>query len=165
MTDIRRYLRELGARAELLHEAVEKGTTCLARRHQVDRLEELAARVRRWQASCVVDRDAPFLLRPARAWAVIGPEGIPDDVQVVGEAVFLFGKLGEVSQPNLEEYRGQGRRVLSGQAFLEHLAWLKEEVLAGRRTLPHHLPRRPIIVQCLEGSPRPPAEPEQEAPT
>ena len=149
MSDLQRYLEELKARHEALQVSVsmldcalQLGAELLGRLDQVARLEELTKRVRQWQACVVPDRHSFLYLCPARHWAVVGPGGVPDDVQVVGEGASL--RDGEVYRPDLEGYRKTGKLVINGAEFLKLLGWLRQEVLRGRCVLPYHPSPRPV---------------------
>ena len=148
MSGLLDYLEELVTLQEALRRTVSELGSALSRLDQLERLDEVAQRIRRRQAGVVIDREGPLLMRHASAWVVVGPGGIPEDVDVVGEAVALWGQFGEVIQPDLKEYREQGKIVIGGTHFLELEAWLREKIMAGRLTLPYHpasdeIPSRP----------------------
>ena len=150
MSGLLDYLEELVSLQEALRRTVSELGSILSRLDQLERLDEVAQRIRRWQAGYVIDREVPLLMRRANAWALVGRGGIPDDVDVVGEAGDLWGEFGEVLQPDLEGYREQGKIVIGGVHFLELEAWLRENVMAGRLTLPYH-PNSDEIPSCAEG--------------
>ena len=137
MTDLGGYLKSLKDRQESLRLCVSRLGAALHRMRGLETLNELARVVRLRQSSIVMDWDATFPARRARVWVVVGPGGIPDDMEVVSEAMSLFGQSGEVHQPDLEGFLAQRRSVLSGKEFLLLAEWLSVEVMAERVGLPY----------------------------
>ena len=131
MSGLADYLEQLRMRQESLQNTISELGQTLIRLELIRRLEAIAQRIREWEAGFVIDREGPLLLRSACVWAVIGPGGIPDDVEVVGESVSLWGDFGEVCQPDLKGFHDQGKLVIAGKEFLDLLVELKEEVRAG----------------------------------
>jgi len=167
MSDLWSYLKGVAACQEtlrttvsLLGRALEAGAEQVARGDEVVRLDEIAQQVCQWQNCIVIDWDALFPLRHARAWVAIGAGGIPEDVQLVGEVMSLLS--GKLSQPDLEGYRVQGKIVLAGNEFLKLVVWLKSEVLAGRVMLPYRLPGETATAIRGERAFPPSAEPGQD---
>ena len=138
MTDFRRHLVHLANRIESIGAGLDALEEYISCQYRVGLLEELTQTVNRRAASFVPDWDGPLPLRPCKVWAVIGPGGIPDDVEVVGESVSLFSDFGDVHQPDLEEYREKGYVVLAGREFLTLAAALQEQVKTDRLALPYH---------------------------
>ena len=121
MSGLADYLEQLRMRQESLQNTISELGQTLIRLELIRRLEAIAQRIREWEAGFVIDREAPLLLRSACVWAVIGPGGIPDDVEVVGESVSLWGGFGEVCQPDLKGFHEQGKVVIAGKEFLDLL--------------------------------------------
>lgn len=137
MSRLRNYADQLALRQRNLQDVISKLGSDFNRNFQLQRLGELAAMVQYEQSGFVIDRESPFLVRRARWWAVVGSGGIPDDVELVGEGISVWGEFGEIVQPDLDSYRNKGSDVIDGDEFVELISSLTEQIRAGHGELPH----------------------------